>query len=86
MKEQKLDHQQELIKQIEQLIFSLERSNKFSRRFLLGIFLGLGTALGASAVATIVFLLLSQIIQASGLEVILGNELYQRLIESSTSL
>ncbi|HBK34831.1 TPA: hypothetical protein DDZ01_02455 [Candidatus Uhrbacteria bacterium] len=86
MKEQKLDHQQELIKQIEQLIFSLERSNKFSRRFLLGIFLGLGTALGASVVATIVFLLLSQIIQASGLEVILGNELYQRLIESSTSL
>lgn len=82
MKEQKLQSTAMLSKNVAYLARIIERRNLLRRRFLSGIFFGLGTALGASVIATIVVILLAQLLQASGAEMLLGNDLYQQLIHA----
>jgi hypothetical protein len=47
---------------------ALEREQMLWRKFLNGILLGLGTAIGASVIAGLVILLLSQLFKLFGLE------------------
>ncbi len=47
---------------------ALERQNDFKRRFLVGVVFGLGTALGASIVASLIILSFSSLLSAFGLD------------------
>ena len=83
MKAQKTDPTAKLGKQLTRLNETLMRSNRLFHRFLMGIAFGLGTALGASIIATIVILVLVNFLQITGLEMLLGPEMYEKIINTS---
>lgn len=45
----------------------LEKQNRLSRRFLFGLFFGIGTAIGATAVGGIAIYFISKMLEAAGL-------------------
>jgi len=54
----------------------LESQNRYRRRFLMGIVFGVGTAIGASIIASILVLWFSWLLQVVGLdETLLGDNL-----------
>jgi hypothetical protein len=68
------DHELEhLIAEFGRVANSLERQNKLSRRLLLGVIFGVGTALGASIIASLIIFVLSQFMRVVGLETVINS-------------
>lgn len=57
-----------LTRQVSRLADALEKQQSFKRKFFSGIVLGVGTAIGASMIATIVILSLNRILSFIGIE------------------
>ncbi len=47
---------------------SLQKQTNFKRKFLMGLFFGVGTAIGASVIATLIIISLANILQGLGIE------------------
>ncbi len=67
MPSQKKDPSTDIAKQLKIGNELLEKQNKLSRRFLFGLFFGIGTALGATSVGGITIYFISKILEAAGL-------------------
>lgn len=59
----------QLESQLVQLTEQIARQNNFWHRFVIGLAVGAGTAIGASVIATVVLLLLGPILRAVGIDV-----------------
>ncbi|MBU0625323.1 hypothetical protein KKF05_03200 [Patescibacteria group bacterium] len=59
----------------------LEKQNKLSRRLFLGIVFGVGTAIGASIIASILILAFSRIMTAVGLDTLVDSNQLKNLVE-----
>lgn len=57
-----------LTKQLKKMAEVQKKQNRLPRRFLVGLFFGLGTAIGASVIAAILIFIISQAIQAVGID------------------
>lgn len=70
-----------LSKETRRLADQAEKQNRISRRFLVGLVFGVGTAIGASVVATLIIFFLSQIISFFNPNIISDPQELQQLLE-----
>ena len=64
-----------LSKEVSRMADILDKQNHLKRRFLLGLIFGLGTALGASVIASILVLSLSRLLSLAGIDsLIVGDQ------------
>jgi hypothetical protein len=79
MPRRKITPERELAKSVQELSKVFKLYISFKRRFFLGIVFGLGSALGATVIAAIVLIILSRLIQATGIDAIVGQEIIQTI-------
>jgi hypothetical protein len=65
----------ELTESVKELSSVLKLHISFGRRFLIGMMFGLGSALGATVIAAIVLLILSRVLQATGIDAVIDQEI-----------
>jgi len=61
---------------------ALERQNELRRRFMTGLVFGLGTAIGASIVASFLILAFTRILHAVGLDAVLIDQRAAQVLEN----
>jgi hypothetical protein len=75
MPRRKKQPEEKLAESIQDLSSTFKLSISFSRRFLLGVVFGLGSALGATVIAAIVLIILSRALQVTGIDSALDQEI-----------
>jgi len=75
-----------LTKSIEHVAHILEQQNKPLKKFTMGVVFGVGTALGASIIASLIIFILLQILQATGIQTNPFTQDAKTLIENQLKL
>ncbi|MBU1348553.1 hypothetical protein KJ781_00600 [Patescibacteria group bacterium] len=73
-------------REVGRLAQATERQNNLRRRFFLGVFFGLGTALGASIIASVLVYGLRNVLSVIGLERALQSPQGQQILEEQIRL
>jgi len=73
----------ELAKETGRLASNVAKQNSLSRRLLVGILFGVGTAIGASIIATILVVAFSRIVAAFGVDLLRESEQFQDYLEQN---
>lgn len=72
-KDELADEIRNLSQELASIAVTLRRQSKIGNRFIHGLVFGLGTALGASFVAGIAVVIISQLLSLTGLEIPSGS-------------
>jgi len=75
-----------LTTELSNIAVALEKQNSFKRRILLGILFGVGTAIGASIIASLIILTVARFFEVTGLKGWIDTSSTQQLIEGQIKL
>lgn len=70
-----------LAKETQRIANQLEKQNNLSRRFVVGILFGVGTALGASLIATIIIVIFSRLVSGVGIDLLKESQSFQHYLQ-----
>ncbi|PIR47859.1 hypothetical protein COV06_00450 [Candidatus Uhrbacteria bacterium CG10_big_fil_rev_8_21_14_0_10_50_16] len=75
-----------LVKEVGRVASALEKQNSVKKRLLLGVVFGVGTAIGASIIASLIILILSQTLRVFGVDTSAFNQDAANTIEQQTEI